>query len=195
MSSTENRRSNMTCEFCRGRAEELARTRSQVWIGCRDCQRSWKDDSRAHPESPPPPHTTNPHSGTTFIRAAVVAASWVGLAFLIRFALKPPRGDASPFIVFTPAVMAAAFYGGGVAGVLATGFSAALGSLFFLRGVDEPILERWDRIALFMLVGTLITTLSVVIRAARERLAGSLWREQKARADAEAASQVKDEFL
>src|SRR4029078_3264937 len=56
-------------------------------------------------------------------------------------------------------------------------------------------LERWDRVALFLLVGALITTLSVVIRTARRRLAKTLWEKQQARAVAEAASQAKDEFL
>jgi signal transduction histidine kinase/ActR/RegA family two-component response regulator len=104
-------------------------------------------------------------------------------------------GDASPFLMFTPAVMIAAFYGGPVAGVFATLASAFLGSHFFLPAIGEPVVEKWDRVALFLLVGVLLTSSSAVLRTMRKRLAESLWREQKARAHAEAANQAKDDFL
>ena len=32
------------CEFCGEEIHELARTRNHVWISCRRCQRSWRED-------------------------------------------------------------------------------------------------------------------------------------------------------
>jgi signal transduction histidine kinase/CheY-like chemotaxis protein len=110
-------------------------------------------------------------------------------------ALKPLIGDASPFLLFTPAVMVAAWFGGVGPAVLATSSGAVLGNHFFLRTIGEPGLEQWDRVALFLLVGVLITSLTTVVRANRRRLAEALWREQRARAEAEAADQTKDDFL
>jgi signal transduction histidine kinase/ActR/RegA family two-component response regulator len=189
----------MQCEFCGGWAEELARTRNQLWFGCHDCQRSWKDDIQADRRGlgvqPLPEEGSRSRQNVSTARGLLIAVAAVFLAFAVRLALRSTIGDASPFIVFTPAVLAAAFYGGAVAGCLATLLSAGLGSHFFLRSAGDLAVDRWDRVALFLLVGALITTLSVVIRTARRRLAKSLWQEQKARAVAEAASQAKDEFL
>jgi hypothetical protein len=33
-----------SCEFCGGEIQEFARTRNHVWIGCRHCQRTWRED-------------------------------------------------------------------------------------------------------------------------------------------------------
>jgi signal transduction histidine kinase len=110
-------------------------------------------------------------------------------------ATKPLIGNASPFLFFTPAVMVAAWFGGIGPAILATGVGAELGNYFFLRTMAEPGLERWDRVAMFLLVGGLIITLTTVVKASRRRLDDSLWREQKARAEAEAANQSKDDFL
>jgi signal transduction histidine kinase len=79
--------------------------------------------------------------------------------------------------------------------MVATGAGAVLGSHFFLRAIGEPRVERWDRVAMFLLAGGLIASLTTVLKAGRQRLAESLSREQKARAEAEAASQTKDDFL
>ncbi|MGE5245867.1 MAG: ATP-binding protein [Betaproteobacteria bacterium] len=185
----------MPCEFCGGRAEELARTRTHVWLGCRDCHRSWKDQARGAPAPAPPAAAGTPRGAARVVRGLFLAVAAVGLAFVLRLALKPFIGDSSPFIVFTPAVMVAAFYGGGASGALATGLSAFFGGRFFLQALGEPAVEQWDRVALFVLVGALLTAMSVIVRSARARLGESLWREQKARAEAEAASHVKDEFL
>jgi signal transduction histidine kinase/ActR/RegA family two-component response regulator len=190
----------MRCEFCGGGAEELARTRKYVWVGCRDCHRSWRVDA---PVNSSAPVLARPLTAKTFSLGGDMAASRgtllallaVTLAFAVRAALKPAIGDASPFLMFTPAVMIGAFYGGALAGALATALSALLGSQFFLRAVGEPGIEKWDRVVLFLLVGTLITVLSAVVRRTRQQLGESLWREQQARAAAEAANQTKDEFL
>lgn len=144
---------------------------------------------------PAPARARHPRRGRSLLKGFVLAAIVVGLAFGVRLAVTPLIGTASPFLVFTPALMVAAFYGGPAAGALATVLSALLGSQFFLRRLGEPGVETWDRIALFLLVGASITALSGVLRATRTRLDESLWREKKARAQAEAANQAKDDFL
>jgi signal transduction histidine kinase/CheY-like chemotaxis protein len=129
------------------------------------------------------------------LRPHVMALAAVAVAFSARLALKPLIGNASPFLLFTPAVMVAAWYGGPGPAMVATGAGAVLGSHFFLQAIGEPRVERWDRVAMFLLAGGLIASLTTVLKAGRQRLAESLSREQKARAEAEAASQTKDDFL
>src|SRR5215470_11556975 len=51
----------------------------------------------------------------------------VALAFLVRRALTPILGDASPYLLFVPAVLTAAGLGGLGPGLLATGLSVVLG--------------------------------------------------------------------
>jgi signal transduction histidine kinase len=128
-------------------------------------------------------------------RGLFIAAFGVLLAFGVRIALRPLIGSASPFLMFTPAVAIAALYGGGFSGALATAASAILGSHFFLRALGEPALANWDRTVLFVVVGAVITGSSSYVQRARAELSRSLWREQKARAVAEAADRGKDDLL
>jgi signal transduction histidine kinase len=186
-----------SCEFCGGQIQEFARTRNHVWIGCHHCQRSWREDLDApsatmHAPAPPP------RAKGSFLESIVgqyaVAAAAVALAFFLRLALEPLIGTASPFLLFTPAVMVASWYGGIGPAVFASSAGALLGSYFSLR-IIEAGLERWDRVAMFLLVSGLIIALTTVVKASRRRLDEGLWREQKARAEAEAANQTKDDFL
>jgi signal transduction histidine kinase len=131
----------------------------------------------------------------TVARGCFVAALAVALALLVRMLLRPALGNASPFLLFTPAVAVAAFYGGVIPAALATVLSTGLGSRFFLTGVGEPIVEKWDRVILFIVVATVMTASSTLLRRSRHQLAASLLREQKARAMAEAADRTKDDFL
>jgi len=130
----------------------------------------------------------------TSVRAAAITCTAVSLAYALRLALGPLVGGASPFLLFTPAVMIASFYCGTVAGIAATTLGAVLGS-HFLSAAGDPQVERWDRIALFVLVGLVLVVLSHVVRTTRQRLTESLTREQRAREQAEAASRIKDDFL
>jgi signal transduction histidine kinase/ActR/RegA family two-component response regulator len=189
---------SLSCEFCGGEIHELARTRNHVWISCHRCQRSWREDLAATSLAsaglrPAMPAKASFQEST--LGQYVTAAAAVALAFSVRLALKPLIGNASPFLLFTPAVMVAAWYGGMGPAILATGAGAILGNHFFLRTIGEPGLDQWDRVALFLLVGGLLISLMTVLRASRRRLADSLWREQKARAEAEAANQTKDDFI
>lgn len=183
----------MRCEFCGGRAEELVRSKQVAWIGCRDCLRTAKRPVDALPWDGPA--FAIPTAAAREVRAYLVAVAAVALAFAVRLVLRPIIGTASPFLLFTPAVMVAAFYGGPGAGTTATVMAALLGNHFFLRSLGEPGIERWDRLALFGTVGALIVALTDVSQRAREHLTASVWREQKARAEAEAANQAKDDFL
>ena len=104
-----------SCEFCGGAIYELARTRNHVWISCHRCQRGRREDidatSLASAElGPPIPAKARFEESTLgqYVRAAAATA----LAFSVRLALKPLIGNASPFLLFTPAVMVAAWYGG-----------------------------------------------------------------------------------
>jgi len=130
----------------------------------------------------------------SFGTRVLTTAGAVALAFAARASLQPVLGSASPFLLFTPAVALSAHYGGTVAGAFATAASAYLGSHFFLNTRESP-LETWDRIALFVLIGTLITIFDGQERRSRKRLDDSLARERTARADAEAATHARDRFL
>lgn len=128
-------------------------------------------------------------------RGCLLAAGLAIAVLALRMLLRPAIGNASPFLLFTPVVGIAALYGGMVPGVFATILSTALGSHFFLSLTGEPVVERWDRVILFVLVGTVITVSSALLRRSREQLAASLWREQEAHAVAQAADRTKDDFL
>src|SRR5215469_11350925 len=60
------------------------------------------------------------------IRYALAPAA-VAVVFLARVALTPLLGDASPYLLFTPAVLVASGLGGLGPGLLATGLSVVLG--------------------------------------------------------------------
>ncbi len=128
-------------------------------------------------------------------RGCLLGALIVTVALSVRILLHPALGNASPFLLFTPAVAIAAFYGGIGPGVMTTALSTALGSRFLLAGGSEPVIEKWDRVILFVVVGAVITGSSTLLRRSRQQLAASLWREQQARATAEAADRTKDDFL
>jgi signal transduction histidine kinase/CheY-like chemotaxis protein len=187
-----------SCEFCGGEIQEYARSRNRVWIGCRRCLRSWREDLDAA-AAPPHEHAPKPHIASIILESSVgryvVAAVATAAALAIRLAAEPLIGSASPFLFFTPAVMVAAWFGGIGPAIFATVAGAAFGDYFFLRTLGETTLEQSDRIAMFGLVSALIITLTTVVKTHRRRLNDALWREQKARAQAEAATQAKDDFL
>ena len=186
------------CEFCRGEIQEYARSRNRVWIGCRRCLRSWREDLDAATAAPHE-HGPKPHIASFFLESTVgrylFATIATGAALAIRLAAEPLIGTASPFLFFTPAVMVAAWFGGLGPGILAAVAGAACGDYFFLWTVGETTFEQGDRVATFALVSGLIITLTTVVNANRRRLNDALWREQQARAEAEAANQAKDDFL
>ena len=185
------------CEFCGGEIQELARTRNHVWIGCRHCQRTWREDLHALVAAG---QASSPRDGSSRFAESkpgqyLIAVTAVGLAFAVRLAARPLIGNASPFLFFTPAVMVAAWFGSVGPALLTTGIGAELGNYFFLRTLAESGFERWDRVVMFLLVAGLIIALTTVVKVSRQHLDESLWREQHARVEAEAANQTKDDFL
>ncbi len=75
-----------------------------------------------------------------------------GLAFLARLALTPILGDASPYLLFVPAVLAAAGLGGLGPGLLATGLSVVLGFFVSTMAPSVSVPEIVDA-ALFTMIG------------------------------------------
>jgi hypothetical protein len=72
----------------------------------------------------------------------------VAVAFLARLALIPILGDASPYLLFVPAVLVAAGAGGFGPGLLATGLSVVLGFFVITISVSEIV-----DAALFAMIG------------------------------------------
>jgi two-component system sensor kinase FixL len=75
----------------------------------------------------------------------------VVLAFLARLALTPILGDASPYLLFVPAVLTAAGLGGLGPGLLATGLSVVLGLFVITTSPSLSVPEIVDA-ALFTLI-------------------------------------------
>ena len=91
-----------SCEFCSGDIHELTRTRNHVWIGCRRCQRSWREEldaaSVASGEPAHPMAASVSFQESTF-GPYVTAAAAVAVAFAVRWALRPLIGNAKPVLV------------------------------------------------------------------------------------------------
>jgi len=96
----------------------------------------------------------------------------VALAFLARLALTPILGDASPYLLFVPAVLAAAGLGGLGPGLLATGLSAVLGLFIITTSPGVPVSDIVDA-ALFTLIGAGISWSGEQLQRNRIRAAAS----------------------
>src|SRR6516225_5347696 len=76
----------------------------------------------------------------------------VAIAFLARLALTPILGDASPYLLFVPAVLIAAGLGGLGPGLLATGLSVVFG--FFVSTISPSLsVPEIVDAALFTMIG------------------------------------------
>jgi PAS domain S-box-containing protein len=99
-----------------------------------------------------------------------VALLALALAVLVRLPLQPLLGDASPFLFFFPAIMAAAWYGGLGPGLLATGLSALTANYFFMPPTFSfrvPHLASAVQIVLFTGIGLFVTLLNERLHRAR----------------------------
>ena len=105
-------------------------------------------------KSSPPGHLTA-FKHWLFLRREVLryalAPFAVALAFLARLALTPLLGDASPYLLFIPAVLIAAGLGGLGPGLLATGLSVVLGLFVITTSPSLSVPEIVDA-ALFTLI-------------------------------------------
>lgn len=126
------------------------------------------------------------------------------LGVCLTLLLHPLVGTV-PFVILTAVVMISARYGGLGPGLLATGLTVLASSYFLIPpiytlNVTEP--DDLFHLGLFVLVALLISSLSHRLRAAQQQAAAlvcaqeeGLLREQRARAEAEAATRAKNEFV
>jgi len=96
----------------------------------------------------------------------------VAIAFLARLALTPVLGDASPYLLFVPAVLTAAGLGGLGPGLLATGLSVVFG--FFVSTISPSLsVPEIVDAALFTLIGVGIAWSGEQLQRNRIRAAAS----------------------
>ncbi len=125
-----------------------------------------------------------------------VAVWSVGVAFLLTLLLSPlVRMGVSP--LFLAAVMFSAWRGGLGPGLLATLLSVTVSAFIFLPPSFSFAIELDDllQLGVFSLTAIIISSLSRAREQAETELAASLTREQAARQEAEAANELKDEFV
>jgi two-component system sensor kinase FixL len=103
--------------------------------------------------------------GNPWSRYAVVIPI-VAAAFVIRAALQPIIGNEALFLLFVPAVLAAAFIGGFGPGVVATLLSLAAGDLFFL-GQSVTSADLISNSSVFGLSGIAIAAFGSWMRSTR----------------------------
>jgi two-component system, LuxR family, sensor kinase FixL len=100
-----------------------------------------------------------------------IAPIAVALAFVLRVALMPLLPDDAPYLLFIPAVLVAAAFGGLGPGLLATGLSLLLGLLFVASApYDVPELVN---AAIFSLIGAGIAWSGEQLHRYRQRAAAS----------------------
>lgn len=105
---------------------------------------------------------------TRYIFAIVTAL----ISLLIRLLLTPVLGMAGPFLLFAPAIMFSAWYGGTGPGLFATGWSCFLAIFFLVEPIHSlQVAESSDlvRLFLFALIGGQISTLSGKLLTAKSR--------------------------
>ena len=114
-----------------------------------------------------PPERTAPRWYRYGVAIAVVLA-----AAALRLAFLQALGMRAPFLMFYPAVMLVALYGGQRAGWLATALSGALANYFWIepRGqlaISDP--ADWLSLGIFLLSGWMISWVSEAMHQARAR--------------------------
>src|SRR5947209_2790455 len=92
------------------------------------------------------------------------------LSLLLRWPLRPVLGDAVPHMTFFPAVMLAAYFGGLWPGLVATFLSAIAANIFLTKHVQGETANDVAALILFLLVGTIISSLSEALHRARRRM-------------------------
>src|SRR5579884_1013547 len=102
-----------------------------------------------------------------------VAVLATAVSQLIRWPLRPVLGDAVPHMIFFPAVMIAAYFGGFWPGLLATILSALAANYFFdgpVRPIHVAGVNDVPALVLFVLVGTILSGLCESLHRARRRI-------------------------
>ena len=127
----------------------------------------------------------------SLVPAAVAAATF-------RFWLTPFFADRNQLVMFYPAIMVSAWWGGFWPGVVATVVSAALDAYLFLEPLFTlRLTHHGDKLALAIFVGTgvVISVLNENLRRNAVREYGARALAEQARAEADAANRAKDFFL
>jgi PAS domain S-box-containing protein len=93
------------------------------------------------------------------------------LCALLRLTLDRWLGTSVPFLLFVPAIIVAARYGGFGPGILVTVLSGALVSVLYLEPIGAPSIARPSdllSLAIFGIIGALIAMLSETVRRAEK---------------------------
>lgn len=133
-----------------------------------------------------------------------IAVISVSVALLLDLSIRPVTTEI-PFLLFVGAVMISTWYGGLRPGLIAIALSVLACTFFHLPPIAALDISDFDdtiRLGIFIIVALLISSLHSRIRSARgeaELLARSiqvlLLSERQARAEAEASTRVRDDFL
>jgi signal transduction histidine kinase len=122
----------------------------------------------------------------------VAAALTIPAAVLLALLLRPVAQHAS-FVMLVPAVIVTAWYSGVIGGLLAAGVAAAATAIF----LTGPLTT--DASVELFVIETVVVFMTAVLAAALgradQRLAASFERERQLRAEAEAGSLAKSNFL
>jgi PAS domain S-box-containing protein len=105
------------------------------------------------------------------LHAFTFAVSIVLVAALLRLAADPWLGRSVPYLLYYPAVMFAAWYGGFWPGILATALSALMASFWYLMPVGTfSIHDPGEQLSLvvFLATGALIARLHETVRRAQK---------------------------
>lgn len=162
---------------------------------------------------------TKPVGVRLILRRCVVAVGAAAAAVLLRAALDPLWGSKLPLLTFGGAVMVSAWFGGLWPGLLTTALCALAIDYFWMAPTGSlAVADTGDivALALFLLIGLLISGLNEALHIARRRLEAAareaeghaaerlraeeernllLVKERAARQEAEEANRAKDEFL
>jgi signal transduction histidine kinase/ActR/RegA family two-component response regulator len=162
---------------------------------------------------------TKPVGVRLILRRCVMAVGAAAAAVLLRAALDPLWGSKLPLLTFGGAVMVSAWFGGLWPGLLTTALCALAIDYFWMAPTGSLAAADTGGIvalALFLLIGLLISGLNEALHIARRRLEAAareaeghaaerlraeeernllLVKERAARQEAEEANRAKDEFL
>ena len=115
-------------------------------------------------------------NSTTALSAYAVAAAAIVLALILRLLLEPVLQDRAPLLVFTPAVMVAAWFGGFGPGLLATALATVLAIWFLIEpkySLRLGHLRDFVHVGLFLFTGVVISALNETLGRVRGRASRS----------------------
>lgn len=132
------------------------------------------------------------------IEMYIVAISIPVLATIIRILFLKSLGMKAPYLMFYPAVIIAALYGGVYVGLIATATSALLASYFWIEPVGHISISTsadWLSILIFMISCIMISCISEAMHRAKGRLQIRTEELIEATSQAEKANKAKSTFL